>query len=208
VRTYTHIHSVRHASTTFGEEQRYAGTIDVPLSARGVREAKAAAAGLRGTKFDVVITSMKTRAIDTARLLVGDSVPMVRCSFCNERNYGAMEGHTILDVKRFKPSIMFVKVGNDTHSVDPPGGEPFEDVRERAKKFRRFILKHHRGARILVVSHGVFLQQFHGLVRGKSCIESLADWVSNLEMTAFTLSGSRLVEERSVKLIGKKRVDF
>ena len=205
---YTYIHTIRHAKTTFGEQQRYAGTIDVPLSPTGVREARAAAVGLREVKFDVVLTSMKIRAIDTARLLVGDSVPMMDCRFCDERNYGTMEGHTILEVKHFKPRIMFVKVGNDTHSVNPSGGEPFEDVRERAKKFRRLIFKEHRGSSILVVSHGVFLQQFHGLLRGKSCIESLADWVSNLEMTSFTFSGNRLLEERSVKLIDKKQFDF
>jgi len=204
----THIHTIRHAKTTFGEQQRYAGTIDVPLSPTGVREAKAAAAGLRGMKFDTVLTSMKVRAFDTARFLVGHSTPLVQCRFCDERNYGTMEGHTIFEVKHFKPRILFIKVGNDTHSVNPPGGEPFEDVRERAKKFRRLIFRQYRGSSVLVVSHGVFLQQFHGLLRGKSCIESLADWVSNLEMTSFTFSGNRLLEERSVKLTGRKRLDF
>jgi broad specificity phosphatase PhoE len=204
----TYIHTIRHAKTTFGEQQRYAGTIDAPLSPTGAKEAKAAAVGLRNMKFDVVLTSMKIRALDTARLLVGDSVPIVQCRFCDERNYGTMEGRTILEVKRFKPKILFIKVGNDTHSVNPPGGEPFEDVRERAKKFRRFIFKQYRGSSVLVVSHGVFLQQFHGLLRGKSCIESLADWTSNLEMTSFTLLGNRLLEERSVKMIDKKRSDF
>lgn len=66
----------------------------------------------------------------------------------------------------------------------------------------------HRGSSILVVSHGVFLQQFHGVLRGKNCIESLADWVSNLEMTSFTFSGNRLLEERSIKLVDKKQFDF
>jgi broad specificity phosphatase PhoE len=205
---YTHIHTIRHAKTKFGEEHRYAGTMDVPLSRRGLKEAKAAARVLRKMKFDAVLTSMKIRAIDTARILVGDSVPFVSCHLCDERNFGAMEGHTALEVKRFKPRILFIKVGNDTHSVNPPGGEPFEDVRERAKKLRRMIFKRYRGSSILVVSHGTFLQQFHGLLRGKSCIESLADWTSDLEMTSFTISGNRLIEERTAKLAGADRFDW
>jgi broad specificity phosphatase PhoE len=205
---YTHIHTIRHAKTKFGEEHRYAGTMDVPLSRRGLKEAKAAARVLRKMKFDAVLTSMKIRAIDTARILVGDSVPFVSCHLCDERNFGAMEGHTALEVKRFKPRILFIKVGNDTHSVNPPGGEPFEDVRERAKKLRRMIFKRYRGSSILVVSHGTFLQQFHGLLRGKSCIESLADWPSDLEMTSFTISGNRLIEERTAKLAGADRFDW
>jgi broad specificity phosphatase PhoE len=205
---HTYIYTIRHAKTTFSEQQRYAGTIDAPLSPTGVRETKAAAAGLMDLKFDVVLSSTKIRAIDTGRFLVGDSAPIVPCRLCDERSYGAMEGHTTLEVKHFKPRIMFVKVGNDTHSVNPPGGEPFEDVRERAKKFRRFIFKKYRGKRVLVVSHTAFLQQFHGVLRGKNCIESLADFVPTLRMISFTFSGNRLLEERPVKLMDKKQFDF
>jgi broad specificity phosphatase PhoE len=205
---HTCIHTIRHARTLFGDQQRYAGTLDVPLSREGRREAKAAAAGLRDARFDVVITSTKMRAIDTAKLLVGASTPTVKSGLCDERNYGAMEGLTALDVKRLKPKILFIKVGNDTHSVNPPGGEPLEDLRERARKFCRFVFKRYRGSSVLVVSHGVFLQQFHGLLRGKSCIESLADWPSNLQMTSFTFAGNRLLETRSVNLIESKRFDW
>ena len=205
---HTHIYTIRHAKTSFGEEHRYAGTMDVPLSRRGLKEAKAAARALRNMKFDVVLTSMKIRAIDTARILVGDTVPFVSCHLCDERNFGAMEGRTALEVKHFKPRILFIKVGNDTHSVNPLGGEPFEDVRERAKRLHRLIFRRYRGSSILVVSHGTFLQQFHGLLRGKSCIESLADWTSDLEMTSFTFSGNRLIEERTARPAGAGRLDW
>ncbi|HEY5133506.1 MAG TPA: histidine phosphatase family protein [Candidatus Krumholzibacteriaceae bacterium] len=205
---HTHIYTIRHAKTSFGEEHRYAGTMDVPLSPRGLKEAKVSARALRNMKFDVVLTSMKIRAIDTARILVGDTTPLVSCHLCDERNFGAMEGHTALEVKHFKPRILFIKVGNDTHSVNPLGGEPFEDVRERAKRLRRLVFRRYRGSSILIVSHGTFLQQFHGLLRGKSCIESLADWTSDLEMTSFTFSGNRLTEERTAKLAGADRLDW
>jgi broad specificity phosphatase PhoE len=85
--------------------------------------------------------------------------------------------------------------------------EPFEDVRVRAKKLRRFIFKQYRGSRVLVVSHTAFLQQFHGVLRGKNCIESLADFISTFKMTLFIFSGNRLIEERSVKLVGKEQFD-
>ena len=204
----TRIHTIRHAKTRYGEEQRYAGTIDVPLSPKGEREAKKAAASLRGVRFDVVVTSTLVRSVDTAMLLLGKSRCIVQCPYCNERNFGAMEGHTWEEVQRFRPKILFIKVGGDSHSVNPQGGEPFEQLWERAKKFRKFIFQRYRGSNILVVSHGVFLQQFHGLLRGKSCIESLAEWVTNLEMTSFTFEGNRLVEESSVRLMDTKAADF
>ena len=204
----TTISTIRHARTRFGEERRYAGTMDVPLSPRGKREAKQAAAGLNGVAFDVVVTSTLARAVDTARLLVGASRPVVQCPYCNERDFGAMEGRTWEEVRRFRPRILFIKVGGDLHSVNPPGGEPFEQLWERSRQFRSFLFRHYRGSRILVVSHGVFLQQFHGLLRGKSCIESLGEWVTNLEMTSFLFEGNRVVGESKVKLPGARPVDF
>jgi broad specificity phosphatase PhoE len=157
---------------------------------------------------ETIITSMKIRAIDTARILVGDSVPFVGWHLRDERNFGAMEGHTALEVKHFKPRILFIKVWNDTHTVNPPGGEPFEDLRERAKRLRRLVFRRYHGSSVLAVSHGTFLQQFHGLLRGKSCIESLADWTLDIEMTSFTFSGNRLIEERTARLAGAGRLDW
>jgi broad specificity phosphatase PhoE len=205
---HTVISTIRHARTRFGEERRYAGTLDVPLSPRGKREARQAAAGLDGPAFNVVVSSTLVRAVDTARLLVGPSRRIVRCPYCNERNFGAMEGRTWEEVRRFRPRILFIKVGGDQHSVNPPGGEPFEQLWGRANKFRTFLFRHYRGSKILVVSHGVFLQEFHGVLRGKSCIESLSEWVTNLEMTSFSFEGNRLVGESKFHLTGARIAEF
>jgi broad specificity phosphatase PhoE len=198
----TTISTLRHARTPFNAEKRYAGTIDVPLSAAGIRDARKATAKLKGAKFDVVVTSLQKRAFETARILVGDAVPIVRNKLCNERNFGVMEGLTWDDVKSLDPPIMTINVGNDLHTVNPQGGEPFEDVWNRAKRFRRFLFKEYQGSAVLVVSHGVFLQMFHGVLRGSSCIESLVCYPSNLELSRFRFSGHRLVDQGIVTLSG------
>ncbi|MBN1163661.1 MAG: histidine phosphatase family protein [Candidatus Krumholzibacteriota bacterium] len=204
----TVIHTIRHAETTYGEESRYAGTMDVPLNEKGRRDALAAVEKLPEKDFDVVITSSKKRAIETASLLLKGNIPLIQTGLCDERNYGEMEGKTWDEVKTMDPPILFIPVGNDTHSVNPPRGEPFEDLRERAKKFRQFIFDNHEGSNILVVSHGVFLQQFHGLLRGLSCIESLAAGVRKLEYNSFYFQDRKLVKETSRQLSSLKRGAF
>ncbi len=201
----TEIHTIRHAHTSYNAEKRYAGTIDVSLSEKGIREASGAASRLKelGIGFDVVVTSTMKRSIETAHLLLLDGVQFVQSKLCDERKFGIMEGHTWEEVQTFEPRILFVSVGGDLHSVNPQGGEHFEDVWERAKKFRRLLFGKYRGKSILVVSHGVFLQMFHGVLKGSSCIESLADYPSNLELTSFCFSGNRLMEARTEKLIGQ-----
>lgn len=198
----TTIHTLRHAYTQYNAEKRYAGTIDVPLNEAGRRDARAAAMKLADKSFDVVITSKLKRAIETAQILVGNNAKIVHTELCNERRFGIMEGLTWEEVQHLDPPILLIQVGNDLHTVNPKGGEPFEDLWERAKKFRRYIFKNYRGLNILVISHGVFLQMFHGVLRGLSCIESLAAYPANLELSIFRFLDDRLVEEKVIKLNG------
>lgn len=200
----TMIHTIRHAHTSYNAEKRYAGTIDIPLSEKGIQDTRDASLRLMkmGIKFDVVVTSVMKRSIETAHLLVGDSSRFIQSQLCNERDFGILEGHTWEEVQNLEPKVLFIEVGNDLHSVNPKGGEHFEDLWERAKKFRRFLIRNYQGMSILVVSHGTFLQMFHGVLRSSSCIESLAEYPSNLELASFCFSGNRLMETRVVKLIG------
>jgi probable phosphoglycerate mutase len=196
----TTISTMRHAHTQYNAEKRYAGTIDIPLSREGERDTRKASAKLAGADFDVVVTSTQKRAYETAQILVGEKVPIVRSKLCNERRFGVMEGLTWDDIQNLDPPILMISVGHDLHTVNPKGGEPFEEVWERAKKFRRFLFERYSGSNILVVSHGVFLQMFHGVLRGLNCIESLASYPANLELARFRFSGRRLIQESVLSL--------
>ena len=140
------------------------------------------------------------RAIETAHLLVPGNPVIINSALCNERRFGVMEGHTWDEVVKFDPPVLMIDVGNDLHTVNPQNGEPFEDVWQRAKKFRNFLFKNYKGKNILVVSHGVFLQMFHGVLKGLNCIESLAVFPSNLQLVSFSFSGNRLTEAKAVQL--------
>jgi broad specificity phosphatase PhoE len=200
----TIINTVRHGKTGFNAARRYAGSIDISLSQEGIRDCKAAVKKLEGVKFDVVVTSTLRRAIETAEILAGSSKNMVKSKLCVERNFGIFEGKTWDEVQDIHPPVLYITVGNDLHSVNPQGSEPFEDVWMRAKKFRNYLFHYYRGKKILVVSHGVFLQMFHGVLRGSSCIESLSACPSSLESSTFRFLGYRLVEEKKRKLVSDK----
>jgi broad specificity phosphatase PhoE len=197
----TIIHTIRHGHTEYNAEKRYAGTIDIPLSEKGVLECRIAAYKLAEYHFDIVLTSRMKRAVETAKLMMDGKVPIVQSALCNERNFGIMEGYTWDEILQFDPPILLINVGNDLHTVNPARGEPFEDVWQRAKKFRRLIFRKFQGQSILVISHGVFLQMFHGVLRNLNCIESLARFPSNLELATFKFSGDQLYAEDTVKLL-------
>lgn len=196
----TSISTLRHAKTAYNIEKRYAGSIDIPLCDKGRQQAHEAAAKLKLLRFDVVITSRLRRAYETAQIIADGTVPIVRTGLCNERNFGILEGLTWDDVQTLVPPVLLISVGNDLHTVNPRDGEPFEDVWERAKSFRRFLFRRYRGRSILIVSHGVFLQMFHGVLRGLTCIESLAAYPANLQLRRFDFASESLTKETTLDL--------
>jgi probable phosphoglycerate mutase len=204
----TSISTLRHARTAYNEEKRYAGSIDISLSDRGRREAEAAASKLKGMHPDVIVTSRLRRAHETAVIFAGEGGRIVRTRLCNERTFGILEGLTWDDVQKLDPPVLMISVGNDLHTVNPRGSEPFEAVWERARKFRQFLFRRFEGERILVVSHGVFLQMFHGVLRGSNCIESLGTYPANLELRRFDFLGDRLAGETAIDLGQDKEVTW
>jgi broad specificity phosphatase PhoE len=204
----TIICTIRHARTLYNEEKRYAGSLDIPISARGIREARIASARLDGREFDAVVASTMRRAVETARLLVPSPVELRLCNLCVERCFGALEGLMWEQVQALDPPIRFIEAGGDLHSVDPPGGERFEEVWERASRFRDLLLRDYATRRVLVVSHGVFLQMFHGVLRGSTWMDSLCAYPANLALATFCLSDGRLTSENTTRLLDEAEADF
>ena len=204
----TIINTIRHGETDFNRQKRYCGAMDVPLNDAGREDAIHVKNKLMGDHFDVIISSKLIRAVETAKVLLNNGAMFIQSELCNERNYGKLQGMTADEVKWIHPPLEYLHRGNDRHSLNPPGGETFEDLRTRAERFYDFLFGAFIGRNLLIVSHGVFLQQFHGLLRGRSWTDSLEKNVSNFEYTTFRFVERQLVEETSVNLAGREQSDW
>ncbi len=89
---------IRHGQSAWNLENRFTGWWDVPLTALGIAEAVAAGDLLRerGYDFDRVFTSVQSRAIKTANLMLEAMdrlwLPVVKDWRLNERHYGGLTG--------------------------------------------------------------------------------------------------------------------
>ena len=89
---------VRHGQSTWNLENRFSGWVDVPLSERGIQEARDAGALLFGAgyTFDVALTSCLERATHTLELVLEkmdcSALPIIQDWRLNERHYGALQG--------------------------------------------------------------------------------------------------------------------
>lgn len=177
---------LRHGQSTWNALNLFTGWHDVPLSAQGEAEADAAGRTLReaGMHFDVVFTSLLTRAIDTnqrALTQLGQAdVPVIADWRLNERHYGALQGldkkettqrHGAEQTKLWRRSFDVPPPPVDRSSPEHPANDPryahldpallpstecLKDVVARVVPMWRNVLVPHlrSGENVLVVAHG------------------------------------------------------
>jgi probable phosphoglycerate mutase len=117
---------VRHGQTDWSLSGQHTGTTDIPLTDEGRRHAEALGARLAGWRFDRVLTSPMSRAVDTCRLAgLGEKAEITED--LREWDYGAYEGRRTVDIREERPGW-----GLWQHGV--PDGETVEEVGCRADR--------------------------------------------------------------------------
>jgi 2,3-bisphosphoglycerate-dependent phosphoglycerate mutase len=150
---------IRHGESQWNLENRFTGWVDVPLSPKGIEEAKAAGKKLAGFKFDRAFSSVLARANETMRLVlegIGQTgIPIEKDKALNERMYGELQGLNKAETaKKFGDEQ--VKIWRRSYDVRPPGGESLKDTAERVlpyydSRIKPYVLK---GETILIAAHG------------------------------------------------------
>ena len=150
---------IRHGESQWNLENRFTGWVDVPLSPKGIEEAKAAGKKLAGFTFDRAFSSVLARANETLRLVlegIGQAgIPIEKDKALNERMYGELQGLNKAETaKKFGDEQ--VKIWRRSYDVRPPGGESLKDTAERVlpyydSRIKPYVLK---GETILIAAHG------------------------------------------------------
>lgn len=128
---------LRHGESQWNLENRFTGWTDVPLSAKGVEEARQAGVLLRqgGFDFDVCYTSYLKRAIQTLNLALEQMdrewLPVLKSWALNERHYGALQGLNKSETAE-KYGEAQVKIWRRSFDVRPPLLEESDPRKPRA----------------------------------------------------------------------------
>jgi 2,3-bisphosphoglycerate-dependent phosphoglycerate mutase len=152
---------VRHGESQWNLENRFTGWIDVPLSEKGVTEAKAAGEKIKkeNIHFDIAYTSALKRAQDTLTLMLEklgqQDLTVKKDQALNERHYGDLQGLNKAETaKKFGDAQ--VKIWRRSYDVAPPGGESLKDTAARTLPyFQANIMPDiKKGLNVLVAAHG------------------------------------------------------
>jgi broad specificity phosphatase PhoE len=133
----------RHGETAWSLAGRHTGRTDVPLTARGERQARALGERLQGVDFALVLASPLSRARRTAEL-AGFGDALVVDEDLVEVDYGDYEGRTTAEIHRARPDWDLWRDGC-------PGGETIAQVAARAE--RALARARAAGGPVLLVGH-------------------------------------------------------
>lgn len=160
---------LRHGETDWNARFLSQGNVDIPLNARGIAQAHAAAEALAGRGIATVVASPLSRARVTAETVAARlGLPVALDDELRECAFGVQEGQPMSDW--FDAWV--------AGAATPEGAEPFADLSRRAVRAINRALE--RPAPVLVVAHGALWRGFRaaaGLPANVRTPNALPLWV-------------------------------
>jgi probable phosphoglycerate mutase len=149
----TRVYIIRHGATELTAEDRFAGAIDVLLSAEGREQARRLGLRLAHEKICAVYASPMKRTIATAELVAEPhGLPVQPVDAFREIGHGRWEGQKRSDVER-EYREEYERWEHDPFTFAPTGGESGLEVTARALPALLKLVETHDGMPLIVVSH-------------------------------------------------------
>lgn len=175
------LYLIRHGATAGDDVKRYKGSIDVPLSEKGIEQINKSLSFIKehirktalnrqqnylvhihgnshnqNGALNAVYCSPLGRAVKSAEILAKHfGLKPIEIANLTERNFGVWEGMSYLEIKEKYPEE-FNKWAENPLKYCPPKGESTIEVRDRVIKAVEGTIAEHRskGDNIAIVAHG------------------------------------------------------
>lgn len=172
------IYITRHGETPWNVVNKICGRTDVPLTDKGLEQARKLAdrAGDRG--IDLIIASPMVRAMTTARILSEAwDVPVISDSRLVEQDYGVYEGRD-----RSDPGFL----ANKRHfAYRYPGGESMMQMALRVYGLLEELKESHPDKTLLLVCHGGVCRIINSYFRDMTNEEFFSYYIDNCALECF-----------------------
>lgn len=157
-----------HGTTVDNENGIATGWLPGELSELGKTQSRGLADLIRNKKFDAVFCSDLKRAVDSAKLTFGTTVPIIADSRLRECNYGDLNGGDEEKVKQVKEQHIDKRF---------PNGESYKDVEKRMRGFVDFLRHNYSGKSVAIVAHQAPQLALEVILKGKTWQQAfLEDW--------------------------------
>ena len=183
---------VRHGESEANQRDAFLGHCDLPLTERGLAQAKLAAKYLSTLNADAIYSSDLKRAHQTALETAGlVGLPVKTDPNLREVDAGEWDNMTFADLWAKYPET-FGLWANDIGNAGADGGETAKQLRRRVMGALTYIARANRGKTVLVFCHGTPIRIAGCIGQGKP-IEELKDvpWAANGSATTLEYENGR-----------------
>jgi probable phosphoglycerate mutase len=158
---------VRHGETDWNVERRIQGHTDVPLNATGRAQALAMAFNAAHHRFSAIYSSDLVRATETARYVAErEDEPVRPLPDLRERHYGIFQGLTATEAATRFPAAHARYLARDV-DYDFETGENMHVFVARILRALDWLIRHHEGQTLLMVSHSGVLDVLYRRATGR-----------------------------------------
>ena len=140
-----HLFLIRHGASFFNEREIITGSLDVPLTKKGIMQSQKL-----GQQINCSLDTVEQETIN----LSNNILPVYRTNLIDERNYGCIQGVLRSQIDAiFSPSE--ISSWKTTMYAAPPEGECLEDVKKRTDLFYEKYLKKYlcNSQNIVIICH-------------------------------------------------------
>ena len=149
---------IRHGQTPWNNLKKLQGQKDIPLSPKGIEQAKLVAKRIKDMQITKIYSSSLKRAYQTAKMVAREIKLNIEIEDrLKELAYGVHEGKSWSEVRHF-----YIKNDSFNNKYKPKKGESNIEFRERVIDGLNSILGKNKGGMVLIVCHAAVL---HTLVR-------------------------------------------
>lgn len=161
------LYVARHGQTDWNLENRFQGSIDMPLNPQGYQQAVQLASCVPRSIEQIVVSPQLRAQQSAAPVAVALDVPCLTMSAFRERSFGVWEGLT-RDEARALDEPFYDRHGAFSFDECPPEGEPMAMVTARVTAGLRELMARYSSRTVLLITHGVIMRVLRCQLEGLS----------------------------------------
>ncbi len=186
------IYLVRHGEPAFKDNRKYClGRTDLPLSEKGILQAKQLRDLICGIPDKHVLSSPLIRAADTCRY-AGIEEFEIRDGFA-EIGTGEWDGLAFEEIKKQYPKEYEAR-GKDLLNTAPPGGESFAECYERAAAEFSKVLEDYPAGNLVIFTHDGVMKMLNSFLTGADKKEAVSLKYGYCAAAGYLMDGGSVYE--------------
>ncbi|MFT3802198.1 MAG: histidine phosphatase family protein [Burkholderiaceae bacterium] len=183
---------IRHGVTTWNQQGRFQGCLDIGLADEGHVQARLTGERLASTPLSAVYASDLSRALQTAAPIArAQSLDVVPDPGFRERHYGDFQGFTGEQISERDPLAWQRWRARDADFVLPGGGESLRQFYERVRDALHRVADRHPGESVAIVTHGGVLDCVYRLGTGMALSAPRRHDLLNASLNRIAWDGQR-----------------